>query len=77
MDCKAERRHRNGIGHKPGLGKHEKLIFSTQIENFANFAKCQNLNFESDEVVGWHVGSLDRAEAMQGVGALSDSYTSR
>ena len=40
------------------------------------FCQCQNLNFESDEVVGWHVGSLGR-EAMQGVGALRDSYTSR
>ena len=50
-------------------------FFSTQIENFANFAKCQNLNFESEEVVGWHVGSLDRAEAMQGVWGLVEPLT--
>ena len=44
---------------------------------FANFAKCQNLSGVSVEVAGWNIGPLGWAKAMQGVGQLTVTPTSR
>ena len=76
--CKAWERCRNSSSRKLGLEKNLKnWFFSIENANFANFAKCQNLSGVSVEVAGWNIGPPGWVEAMQGVGQLTVTPTSR
>ena len=44
---------------------------------FANFAKYQNLSVVSVEAAGWNIGLSGWVKAMQGVGQLMVTPTSR